>query len=273
MAREHAVLSVLHRAYPPAPEAVLLCTDPEVMGAPFFVMERRRGTVVREAWPVNLPSGDAFRLCLAGHVVDALAALHRVDYRALGLEGLGRPDGFVARQVAGWVDRWNRAKHEDVPAMEELGAWFPSAAPAPQAAVLLHNDFKLDNLMVSDAGEVVAVLDWDMATLGDPLIDLGTTLAYWAEPGDALHALFADRTALSAVMPRPQVVERYAAATGFDTSGLAFYHAFGMYRVAVIIQQIYIRYRRGQTSDDRFAALGSVVPWMAEDARRVASSG
>lgn len=273
MAREYAVLSVLHRVYAKAPRALLLCSDPEVMGAPFFVMERRRGTVVRENWPVSLAADDAFRLRLAGNVVDALAELHRVDYRALGLEGLGRPEGFVARQVAGWVDRWNRAKHEEVPAMEELGAWFPGAVPAPQAAVLLHNDFKLDNLIVSDEGEVVAVLDWDMSTLGDPLIDLGSTLAYWAEPGDALHALFAAGGAgLSHVMDRAGVVARYAAATGFDTTGLAFYHAFGLYRVAVIIQQIYIRYRRGQTGDERFAALGAVVPRLAGDARRAASA-
>lgn len=272
MSREHAVLSVLHRAYPKAPRAFLLCTDPEIMGAPFFVMDRRRGTVVRESWPAALPGDDGFRLRLAGNVVDALAELHRVDYRALGLEGLGRPEGFAARQVTGWVDRWNRAKHEEVPAMEELGAWFPGAVPPPQTAVLLHNDFKLDNLIVSPDGEVVAVLDWDMATLGDPLIDLGTTLAYWAESGDALYVLFAAGGAsLSGVLPRSGVVARYAAATGFDVSDLAFYHAFGLYRVAVIIQQIYIRYRRGQTSDERFAVLGTVVPLLAEDARRAAA--
>jgi len=273
MAREHAVLSVLHRVFPKAPRAYLLCTDPEVMGAPFFVMERRRGTVVRETWPPSLPADDDFCLRLAGNAVDTLAELHRVDFRALDLEGLGRPEGFAARQVAGWVDRWNRAKHEEVPAMEELGAWFPGAVPAPQAAVLLHNDFKLDNLVISDEGEVVAVLDWDMATLGDPLVDLGSTLAYWAEPGDALYALFADGGAsLSRVLPRAGVVARYAAATGFDVGGLAFYHAFGLFRVAVIIQQIYIRYHRGQTSDERFAAMGAVVPRLAEDARRAASS-
>jgi aminoglycoside phosphotransferase (APT) family kinase protein len=272
MVREHAVLSVLHLAFPKAPRAYLLCTDPEIMGAPFFVMERRRGTVVRESWPPGLPGDDAFRSRLAANVVDTLAELHRVDYRALGLEGLGRPEGFVRRQVAGWVDRWNRAKHEEVPAMDELGAWFPGAIPAPRAAVLLHNDFKLDNLILSDAGEVVAVLDWDMATLGDPLIDLGGMLAYWAEPGEALHALFAGGGAgLSGVLPRAGAVARYAAATGFDTSDLAFYHAFGLYRVAVIVQQIYIRYHRGQTSDPRFAFLGSLVPQLAEEARRAAA--
>jgi aminoglycoside phosphotransferase (APT) family kinase protein len=270
MVREHSVLSVLHRAYPKAPRAFLLCTDLEVMGAPFFAMERRRGTVVREAWPDSLPADDAFRLQVAHNVIDALAELHRVDYQALGLGGLGRPGGFVARQVTGWVDRWNRAKHEDLPDMEELGAWFPGAIPEPQAAVLLHNDFKLDNLIISDAGEVVAVLDWDMATLGDPLIDLGGVLAYWAEPDSRYATLASGGTGLSRVLPASALIVRYAAATGFDIKDLAFYRAFGLYRVAVIAQQIYIRYRRGQTSDARFAFLGAVVPWLAEDARRAA---
>ena len=270
MAREHAVLSVLYRAYPKAPRAFLLCPDPEVMGAPFFVMERRCGTVVREAWPAALPADDAFRLRLATNVVEALAELHRVDYRALGLEGLGRPDGFVARQVAGWVDRWNRAKHEDVAAMEELGEWFPGAIPTPQAAVLLHNDFKLDNLMISDRAEVVAVFDWDMATIGDPLVDLGTFLAYSPRPQEALHALQGDSgTALSTAMSREEMVGRYAAATGFDTEGLDYYLAFAMYRTAVILQQIYIRYRRGQTSDERFGPLGDLVPQVADEAWRL----
>jgi aminoglycoside phosphotransferase (APT) family kinase protein len=270
MVREHSVLSVLYRAYPRAPRAFLLCADPEVMGAPFFVMERRRGTVVREAWPDSLPAGDAFRLQVAHNVVDALAELHKVDFPALGLGGLGRPEGFVARQVAGWVDRWNRAKHEDLPDMEELGAWFPGAIPAPQTAVLLHNDFKLDNLIISDGGEVVAVLDWDMATLGDPLIDLGGILAYWAEPDSRYAALASGGAGLSRVLPASDLIARYAADTGFDVQDLPFYRAFGLYRVAVIAQQIYIRFRRGQTSDPRFAFLGAVVPWLAEDARRAA---
>jgi aminoglycoside phosphotransferase (APT) family kinase protein len=274
MAREHAVLSRLYRAYPKAPRSFLLCTDPEVMGAPFFVMERRRGTVVREAWPRELPADDGFRRRLAENVVAALGELHTVDYRAVGLQGLGRPAGFVERQITGWVDRWERARESPVAPMEELGGWFPGAAPAPQAAVLLHNDFKLDNLMVSPGGEVAAVLDWDMATLGDPLIDLGATLAYWAEPGDALHALLAPGGAgLSDVMPRAEVVEAYATVTGFDVGDLAFYRAFGLYRVAVILQQIYARYRKGQTSDPRFAMLGAVVPLMAEEALRVAGLG
>lgn len=272
MAREHAVLSVLHEAYPQAPRAFLLCTDPEVMGVPFFVMERRRGTVVRETWPSHLPADARFRRRLAANVVDALSALHRVDYRAAGLERLGRPEGFVARQVAGWVDRWDRAKHGELSAMDDLGRRLAGAVPSPQVAVLLHNDFKLDNLMISEQAEVVAVFDWDMATIGDPLVDLGTFLAYSPRPQEALHALQGDSgTALSTAMSREEMVARYTAATGFDTEGLDYYLAFAMFRTAVILQQIYIRYRRGQTSDERFEPLGDLVPRVADEAWRLVS--
>jgi len=220
-----------------------------------------------------LPADGAFRRRLAEEVVDPLAALHRVDYRAVGLAGLGRPEGFVARQVAGWVDRWDRAKHEDLSAMEDLGRWLAGVVPVPQAAVLLHNDFKLDNLMISAEGEVVAVFDWDMATIGDPLVDPGTFLAYYPQPEEALHALQGDSgTALSTVMTRAEMVERYATATGFDTSGLAYYLAVAMYRTAVILQQIHIRYRRGQTTDERFGPLGELVPAVAEEAWRMAGA-
>ena len=272
MRREHAVLSVLYREYPAAPRAHHLCEDESVMGAPFFVMDRRRGMVVREAWPSQLPQDEGFRRRLAENAVNSLVDLHLVDYRALGLADLGRPDGFVARQVRGWTDRWQRAKHEDLPEMTELGERFAAAIPEPQAAVLLHNDFKLDNLMVGPEAEIVGVFDWDMATVGDPLIDLGGALAYWAAPGDALFTLFgAAGATLSPVLPRSEVVERYAARTGFDVSDVAFYHAFGLFRVAVIVQQIFIRYRRGQTSDPRFAVLGEVVPLLARDALRAAA--
>ena len=179
---------------------------------------------------------------------------------------------FVRRQVSGWLDRWQRAKHEDLPAMDELGVRFARSIPEPQAATLLHNDFRLDNVMVDDAGSVVAVFDWDMATTGDPLVDLGTMLAYWAEPEDVLyHLVSGSGFPLSTEMRRADVIDRYAAASGFDVSGVAFYQAFGLYRVAVILQQIYIRYRRGQTSDERFAVFEFVVPAVAEQALEVAA--
>ena len=272
MAREHRVLSVLHHTFGEAPRSLHFCEDPEVMGAPFLVMERRRGYVVRDAWPDGLDGSPAARRRIAANLVDTLGRLHRVDHRAAGLGDLGRPDGFVERQVAGWTDRWHRAKHEDLPAMDLLAERLAAAVPAPQAATLLHNDYRLDNVMLDAAGSVVAVFDWDMATTGDPLVDLGTTLAYWAEPADSLYRLISpEGFPLSDGFRRRDVIARYAEATGFDVSDVAFYHALGLFRIVVILQQIYHRYRAGQTSDHRFAVFEVVVPALAGEAAKVAA--
>jgi aminoglycoside phosphotransferase (APT) family kinase protein len=262
MSREYRVLSVLHQAYPRAPRAHLLCEDPDVMGKPFFVMERRTGHVVRGEWPEGIGADDRFRRTVGENLVDALAELHLVDHEALGLSDLGRPDGFVGRQVAGWADRWNRAKDHEVPAMDEAARRLAAAVPEPQAAALLHNDFKLDNTMIDERGAIVAVFDWDMSTTGDPLVDVGTTLAYWSGGGVASFAA-ADAVVLGDVIGPPDIVERYADATGFDLSGIDWYRALGLFRIAVIVQQIYIRWVRGQTRDDRFSRLGEIVPPMA----------
>ncbi|HEX9642705.1 MAG TPA: phosphotransferase family protein [Acidimicrobiia bacterium] len=265
MAREHRVLSVLHTTYPKAPQAHLLCDDPEVMGKPFFVMERRQGYVVRDVWPEEIAPDDAFRHRVGENLVGALAELHLVDHEALGLGDLGRPDGFVARQVSGWTDRWNRARDADVPAMDEVARRLAARVPDPQAAALLHNDFKLDNTMIDDAGSIVAVFDWDMSTTGDPLVDLGTTLAY-SSGGGIQSFTAADSVVLGDVFGPDDIAERYAGATGFDLGGIDWYRALGLFRIAVIVQQIYIRWVRGQTRDDRFAGLGEIVPPMADAA-------
>ena len=265
MRREYRVLSVLHRSYPPAPQAYHLCEDPDVLGDVFFVMERRHGEVIRERWPAALPDTDDFRRRLAENAVAALAALHLVDYPSLELETLGKPEGFVERQVAGWTDRWRRARHDDVPAMDRLADALGAAVPTPQRATLLHNDFKIDNVMAGPDAGVVAVFDWDMATIGDPLVDLGTALAYWSGPDDPTYPVFgAQGYTLAPVMAKDEIVDRYAAATGFDVGGLAFYEALALFRIAVIVQQIFIRWKRGQTGDDRFAVLGALVPPVAE---------
>lgn len=266
MAREHRVLSVLHTVFPAAPRAYHLCEDDSVMGKPFVVMERRRGHVIRGRWPAELDDAPDFRRRVAADLVDTLADLHLVDYAALGLEDLGRPDGFAGRQVRGWTDRWERARDEDVPAMDEVARRLAAVVPTPQRAVLLHNDFKLDNTMIDATGAVVGVFDWDMATLGDPLVDLGTTLSYWGGEGGVVDLVAGDATALGDVMAGAEVSARYAARTGLDLTDLDWYRALGMFRIAVIIQQIYIRYVRGQTSDERFAPLGAVVAPLADTA-------
>lgn len=271
MEREYRVLSHLWPAYPRAPRAFHFCADPSVMGKPFFVMERRYGWVVRDEWPDGFSDAERFRTSTA--LVDGLVELHRVDVGAVGLKGFGRPGGFVERQVDGWSDRWARAQTRSVPAMDAVAEQLRHAVPAPQAVTLLHNDYKLDNTMVDERGEIVAVLDWDMATTGDPLVDLGTMLAYWASPDDVVHQVFgANAVSLTPYMDRDDAAHRYGAGSGFDLSGLEFYLALAFFRIAVIVEQIYARYVAGQTTDSRFARMGEIVPQLASTAQRALTS-
>lgn len=275
MAREFRVLSVLYRAFPEAPRAFLFCDDVSVVGTPFFIMERRRGLVVRRTLPEEYARTPDAPRRMSGALVDALARLHAVDYRALGLGDLGKPDGFVARQVAGWYDRWQKAKVDEVKAMDEVHAWLAERCPKQSAAALVHNDLKLDNVMLdaADPGRVVAILDWDMATLGDPLADLGALLTYWTEPGDpAPFRATAMMPTSPGFLSRAELVERYARSSGRDVSGIAYYHVLGLFRLAVIAAQIYVRFHRGQTKDQRFSAFGGLIPVVAEAARSRAAA-
>lgn len=274
MAREYRVLSVLYQAFPLAPRAYVFCDDLSVIGAPFFVMERRQGVVVRRAIPdVFADMPDAPRR-MSEVLVDALVDFHAVDYGALGLENLGKPDGFIQRQIDGWYGRWERAKVEDLPQMETVYNWLRDHIPPPSTPTLVHNDYKLDNVMLAadDPGRMVAIFDWDMCTLGDPLSDLGALLTYWTEPDDAPYLQ------MTAMMPvgdnrflkRDELVGRYAEKSGRDVSHIRFYHALGLYRLVVICAQIYIRYKRGQTQDARFDAFGQMIPLLAQGAQDVA---
>jgi len=263
MAREHRVLSRLWRAYPLAPRAYHLCEDETVIGKPFVVIERRHGWVIRDAWPPGYQD-PALRRRLAGNLVGALAALHRIPPEAVGLSELGRPDGFVARQIEGWARRWDAAATREVPAMARATELLHATIPTPQTVAILHNDFKPDNTMVSGDGEIVAVIDWDMATLGDPLVDLGTLLAYWVDPDGPTFPIFGERAVtLAPAMARSEVLAAYGDATGFDLSGIRFYEGLALYRIAVIIEQIYGRYVAGQTTDARFARFEPLAPILA----------
>jgi aminoglycoside phosphotransferase (APT) family kinase protein len=267
MAREHRVLSRLHLCWPKAPRALAACSDPAVIGAPFYVMERVRGVVLRRpTLPPGVEATPAAARRLAEQVVDALVELHALDRGALeaaGLSDLGHPQGYVARQVEGWSARWRAAATDEVPEIDRAAAWLAAHLPRADAAAdaapaLLHNDYKYDNLVFAgDLSHIVAVLDWEMATLGAPLMDLGTTLAYWIDEDDdpALRRLPSGPTTLPGGLGRAAVVERYAAASGRDVSEILFYYVFGLLKVAVIAQQIYFRFRQGWTSDPRFAAL------------------
>jgi len=274
MTREYRVLSGLWPVLPLAPRPYLLCDDPAVVGAVFYVMERRHGIVVRTTIPPEMGDEVGLRRRVSEAVVDGLVALHAVDWEAVGLAGLGRPAGFVERQVRGWAERYERAKTREMPAIRDLARWLADRIPPSPPPVLLHNDYKLDNVLLDrrDPGRIAAVLDWEMATLGDPLVDLGLLLCYWADPADppARRQSVSQVTAEPGFLTRGEVLARYAEKTGRDVSRIAFYETFALYKVAVVVQQIYVRYARGQTQDARFAAFEDRVVGLAEAGLNVA---
>lgn len=277
MGREHRILSGLAPVYPKAPRPTVYCGDESVLGAPFFLMERVEGVILRgNLSAVQQPEPEVMAE-VAGAFVETLAELHAVDPAAAGLADLGRPEGYVRRQVEGWSGRWTAARTDDTPDMEAVAAWLAGQQPAESGAALIHNDFKYDNLVLAagDLSEVVGVLDWEMATVGDPLMDLGGSLGYWVEPDDPpeLLALGLSPTMLAGNPGRVEVAERYAALSGRELDNLVFYFAFGLFKIAVIVQQIYYRFSQGLTQDPRFAELGSGVRACAVMARRATECG
>jgi aminoglycoside phosphotransferase (APT) family kinase protein len=253
MAREYMVLKAVHPFFYAAPEVFHLCEDPAIIGAVFFVMERRRGIVMRDRIPPELAAFPDYPARVSRGFVDCLVELHRVDIEKHGLVSLGKPAGFLERQVRGWFERWNRAKTDDIPQMERLIQWLTDHLPVSPAPTLVHNDFKLDNLMLDaqDPGRVEAVLDWEMATVGDPLVDLGLILCYWSQPSDP-GGTKAALTSEPGWFTRDELIGRYARETGRDVSLINYYEVFALFKLAVVLQQIYVRFHRGQTQDVRF---------------------
>ncbi len=271
MLREHRVLRDLWREFALAPRSFAVCEDASIIGAPFHVMERRQGFVIRRELPADRDWPAALNRRVGEMAVDVLADLHLADPGKAGLGDLGRPEGFVRRQLTGWAGRWEAAKHEDNPDMTAVIRWLEKDVPADRHVALLHNDFKLDNVLVdlADPATATAVLDWDMCTRGDPLMDLGYTLTFWGEAGD-------DPTwIMAASMPtwndgfpsRADAIERYAQRTGFDCGNVHWYQVFGAFKIAVILQQIYIRYLRGQTTDPRFEIFGKRIAGLIDKAK------
>jgi aminoglycoside phosphotransferase (APT) family kinase protein len=270
MAREYRWLAAVHPVFPLAPRVYALCDDPSVVGSVFYVMERRHGIVVRHQEPPQIKDKPEVRRRVGLALVDALADLHAVDIERAGLTHLGKPAGFVERQVRGWTERWHRSKTTDVPDMEALAAWLAEHLPPnPAQPTIVHGDFKLDNLMLdaSDPSRIVAVFDWEMAALGDPLVDVGILLAYWVpnappEQHDALTTV----TTLPGWITPQELVERYAARSGREISTLRYFEVFALFKIAVVIQQIYFRFVKGQTDDPRFASFGDRVVFLARRA-------
>jgi aminoglycoside phosphotransferase (APT) family kinase protein len=263
MGREYRVLSKLHAAYPVAPRVLLYCDDVSILGAPFYVMERIRGIILRKDPPEAWSFTPEIARRLSESFIDNLARLHSLDYQAIGLGDLGKPRGYLQRQVRGWIERYHASRTHDFPEVERISIWLNQHIPAAGEAALIHNDYKYDNLVLdpADITRVVGVLDWEMSTIGDPLSDLGTALAYWVDANDPeeLRCVRTSPSNYPGSLTRAQLVERYTRIAGRDVSAMAFYLAFARFKVAVIYQQIYYRYRQGLTQDPRFAALPEKV--------------
>lgn len=273
MRREFRVLSALKQGFAECPAPLHLCEDESVIGAPFYIVERIRGIILRRDYPEGLAVTPALVRAQQQALIDVLARLHALDYRALGLAELGRPDAYITRQVEGWTGRYARARTDDAPGAEFVTGWLAANLPATDgSASLIHNDYKLDNVVFDTAEptRLIGVLDWEMATIGDPLMDLGCSLAYWIETGDGAELLAARMlpTHLPGSLTRAEVLERYAARSGRPLPSFLFYRVFGLFRLAVIVQQIYFRYFHRQTRDPRFAALGPMARVLIAAAER-----
>jgi aminoglycoside phosphotransferase (APT) family kinase protein len=262
MARECRLLQAVHPVFPLAPRPYLLVDDLNVAGFVFYVMERRRGIVIREDEPPEL---QPHRRKISEAMVDTLADLHAIEVAKHGLDALGKPAGFVVRQIRGWTERWHGSKTSELPQMEEVAKWLDERIPPdPARPSLVHGDYKLDNVMLSvaPATHLVAVFDWEMSAIGDPLVDLGIFLCYW------LHT--EGVTQRPGWFKRDEILERYSARSKRSVDNIALYEVFAVFKLAVVLQQIYARFVRGQTDDPRFATLGDQVKRLAEKAASLA---
>lgn len=275
MPREYRLLSVINPHFPLAPKPVLLCEDSTVIGVPFYLMERRRGQIIRAQLPPEFAENNGLRRSLSENVVDTLVALHNVDINSTNIISFGKPAGFVTRQVRGWTERWLRSKTSELPAMDEIVEWLGRRIPSENSADarIVHNDFKLDNIVLDteDPTHIVAVLDWEMCAVGDPLIDVGLFLCYWTmKGGDDRNSSLRAITSGPGWLSREEIIDRYAAATSRDLSQIVFYETFARFKVAVVVQQIYFRYVKGQTHDKRFRDLNLLVAALSHEALELA---
>ncbi len=276
MGREFRVLTLLQNAgYRQIPEPVIFSNDESVMGCPFYVMVRVPGVILRAQTASQLAISPETMRRLSESLVDNLVQLHALDIKQTGLIQLGKPEGYIRRQVDGWHKRYMAAQTDDIPAMTELIHYLGEQMPAENSPALLHNDFKYDNVVLNpdNLPDIRAVLDWEMCTVGDPLMDVGTALSYWAEAGDDSFRKTFNLTHLPGNLTRQAVARRYADRSGRDVSTLLYYYVFGLFKNAVVLQQIYNRYKRGLTQDARFANLQTGVQVLAQAGRRVTETG
>jgi len=277
MGREYRVLSKLHEAYNVAPKVILYCDDLSVLHAPFYLMEPIRGIILRRELPPGLLLPPAMARQLSEGFLDGLVRLHSLDYDKIGLGDLGKPQGYLQRQVTRWIERYHNSATHDLPDVGRISLWLTQHIPASSDATLIHNDYKYDNVVLdsNDIRKIVGVLDWEMCTLGDPLSDLGTTLAYWTDPSDPdeLQEICSVPTTISGTLTRTQLAQRYALATGRAIHDMVFYLTFARFKVGVIIQQIYYRYAHGLTHDERFATMPHRIAILMRASLQCAESG
>jgi aminoglycoside phosphotransferase (APT) family kinase protein len=277
MGREFRVLSKLNPVYAPAPKVVLYCEDDSILGAPFYLMEPIHGVILRQDVPPGLQLNAEKTRILGESFIENLIRLHKVDYSAAGLSDLGKPHGYLERQVSGWIERYHASKTHDNPEVEKIAVWMKENIPATSAVSLIHNDYKYDNIVLdpADITKVAGVLDWEMCTIGDSLADLGTTLAYWVDASDPaeVQQVRWGPTTRPGSFTRAEVVSFYAEKTGHDVSRMAFYVVLARFKLAVIVQQIYYRYQQGLTKDKRFAAMPGRIQMLLQGCWLTAETG
>ncbi|GAB3043573.1 phosphotransferase family protein [Virgibacillus ainsalahensis] len=264
MKRESTILSSMHPLYPTAPKPYIFSEDEQIVGSPFFIMERRKGLVIDTKFPDGIQYDPALGRKISELMVDKLVELHRVDYNQTELVNLSKPDGFMQRQVFGWIKRYERAKTENVPGVDQLTKWLQSNIPVSQEPTIIHYDYKLNNAMFSeDFSEMTGLFDWEMTTVGDPLADVGAALSYWVEADDPEQLKTGlgkpSVTINEGFFTRREFLEDYTKKSGRDVSSIHFYLTFAYFKLAVICQQIYYRYHNGQTNDARFANFNESV--------------
>ncbi len=278
MFREYRVMTALKPVYPAVPKTLYYTKDTDIIGAEFYVMERVEGHLIHNKIPPqwNWDEAKTRKLCLS--FFDKLIELHAIDYKAVGLSDFGRPNGYVERQILGWNRRYEKAITPDVDTFEDVRDWLDANRPdVEKGAAILHGDFRIDNLILDldDPTKINAILDWEISALGDPLMDLGNTLAYWIEAGDppAMQALSRQPSAAPGMLSRGEILAYYADKTGADIRNFHFYYVYGIFRLAVILQQIYYRFYHGQTKDERFKMYAPMVNILGNVARERIASG
>ena len=260
MEREYRMLEKVNPVFPLAPKPYVYCEDPAIMDKHFYVMEKKQGVVIDDTLPESYGSSEQAGPKISRTVIQTLAQLQDIDYKQAGLAGMGKPEGFLERQVRGWIKRYDHSKTDTIPHLADLENWLSANLPVNQETTIVHNDFKLNNMVLDerDPGKAVGILDWELSTIGDPLSDLGSTVAYWGQPEDPDMGINIV-TSQKGFYSRREFVEEYAKTSGRDVSNINYYVTFGFYKLAVILQQIHYRWKTGEIDDDRFGELNIAV--------------